>query len=108
MWHLEQHQKLSPKQAGFRQNRSTEDQVTLVAQSIEDAIQDKKHTLAVWLDMEKAFDKVWRDGLRLKMRNCGVTGKMYTWISHYLCNRQARVKLNGRKSKRRYLNQGVP
>ena len=108
MWHLEQHQKLSPEQAGFRQNRSTEDQVTLVAQSIEDAIQDKKHTLAVWLDMEKAFDKVWRDGLRLKMRNCGVTGKMYTWISHYLCNRQARVKLNGRKSKRRYLNQGVP
>ena len=58
--------------------------------------------------MEKAFDKVLRDGLRLKMRKCGVTGKMYTWISHYLCNRQARVKLNGRKSKRRWLNQGVP
>ena len=108
MWHLEQNGKLSPEQAGFRQHRSTEDQVTLVAQSIEDAIQDKKHTLAVWLDMEKAFDKVWRDGLRLKLRRCGVTGKMYTWISQYLYNRQARVKLQGHKSKKRLLTQGVP
>ena len=58
--------------------------------------------------MEKAFEKVWRDGLRLKMRKGGVTGKMYIWIRHYVCNRQARVNQNGRKSKRIWLNQGVP
>ena len=108
VWHLETNQLLSPDQAGFRQHRSTEDQITFIAQSIEDAFQEKKNTLAVWLDMEKAFDKVWKDGLRLKLRRSGVSGRMYTWISQYLHNRQARVKLQGQKSKKKVLRQGVP
>ena len=47
MWHLEDKQHISPEQAAFRQNRSTEDQITYIAQAVEDAFQDKKHTLAV-------------------------------------------------------------
>ena len=58
MWHLEDKQHISPEQAAFRQDRSTEDQVTYIAQAIEDAFQDKKHTLVVWVDLEKAFGKV--------------------------------------------------
>ena len=108
VWHLEANQLLSPEQAGFRQHRSTEDQITFIAQSIEDAFQEKKNTLTVWLDMEKAFDKVWKDGLKLKLRRCGVSGKMYTWISQYLHNRQARVRVQGQKSKKKVLRQGVP
>lgn len=108
VWHLEDRETLSPEQAGYRQHRSTEDQITYIAQNIEDAFQDKKHTLAVWLDMEKAFDKVWKDGLKLKLRRCGVSGKMFTWISQYLHNRQARVQLQGHKSKKKHLRQGVP
>ncbi|PVD33868.1 hypothetical protein C0Q70_05130 [Pomacea canaliculata] len=75
-WHLEKNNILTPEQAGFRQHRSTEDQVAYIAQKIEDGYQDKKHTLTVWIDMEKAFDKVWKDGLRLKLQKCGVTGCM--------------------------------
>ena len=41
-WHLESNNLLSPKQAGFRQHRSTEDQVTYIAQAIEDGFQAKK------------------------------------------------------------------
>ena len=41
MWYLETEKKLSEQQAGFRQFRSTEDQVTYVAQEIEDAFQKK-------------------------------------------------------------------
>nr|KAG5696480.1 hypothetical protein BaRGS_016519 [Batillaria attramentaria] len=108
VWHLEEHQLLNPEQAGFRQHRSTEDQITFITQSIEDAFQEKKNTLAVWIDMEKAFDKVWKDGLRLKLRRYGVSGGMYTWISQYLHNRQARVKIQGHKSKKKLLKQGVP
>ena len=74
VWHLEENQILRPEQAGFRQHRSTEDQISYIAQSIEDAFHDKKHTLAVWIDLEKAFDKVWKDGLRLKLRQCGISG----------------------------------
>ena len=77
MWHLEDKKHITPEQAAFRQDRSTEDQITYIAQAIEDAFQDKKHTLAVWIDLEKAFDKVWKEGLKLKLHHCGVAGRMY-------------------------------
>ena len=66
-WHLESKGHINAEQAAFRQNRSTEDQITYISQAIEDSFQDKKHTLAVWIDLEKAFDKVWKNGLRLKL-----------------------------------------
>ena len=40
---------------------STEDQITYISQAIEDAFQDKKHTLAVLINLEKAFYKVWKE-----------------------------------------------
>ena len=44
-WFLEKDNVICKEQAGFRQNRSTEDQVTYIAQSIEDGFQEKKtHT----------------------------------------------------------------
>ena len=108
MWHLEKNKLISPEQAGFRAHRSTEDQVTYISQKIEDAFQDKKHTLAVWIDMEKAFDKVWNDGLRLKLKQNKVKGHMYQWISQYLNNRKARVHVDGAYSRKKTLRQGVP
>ena len=68
----------------------------------------KKHTLAVWVDLEKAFDKVWKDGLRLKLKQCGIQGNMYRWISGFLTNRKARVQVNGKLSKEKTLKEGVP
>jgi ribonuclease HI len=108
MWHLEQKQHIGPEQAAFRRNRSTEDQVTYITQEIEDAFQDKKHTLTVWIDLEKAFDKVWKNGLRLKLRQCGVAGRMYQWISQYMQNRSSRVQIKQHQSKAKVLKQGVP
>jgi ribonuclease HI len=108
VWHLEKNNIITPEQAGFRQHRSTEDQVTYIAQKIEDGFQDKQHTLTVWIDMEKAYDKVWKDGLRLKLQKSGVSGCMYQWISQYLNNRKARVHVNGTYSRKKTLKQGVP
>ena len=108
MWHLERKQHISPEQAAFRQNRSTEDQVTYIAQSIEDGFQEKRHTLAVWIDMEKAFDKVWKTGLKLKLQQCGVAGRMFKWIAQYLLNRTARTQVGHHYSKKKVLKEGVP
>ena len=66
VWHLEKNSIITPEQAGFRQHHSTEDQVTYIAQMIEDGFQNKHHTLTVWIDVGKAYDKVWKDGLRKK------------------------------------------
>jgi hypothetical protein len=63
--------------------------------------------LAVWIDMEKAFDKVWHDGLRLKILKAGVGGISH-WISHLLTNRTARVQLQGHTSRKASIQHGVP
>ena len=41
VWHLEKNKIIIQEQAGLRQHRSTEDQVTYIAQKIEDGFQDK-------------------------------------------------------------------
>ena len=107
-WHLESKGHINTEQAAFRQNRSTEDQVTYLTQAIEDSFQEKKHTLAVWVDLEKAFDKVWKDGLRLKLRKCGIDGRMFKWIDQFLKKRKARVKVKQHKSRIKELKHGVP
>ena len=53
--HLEKNGLLSPSQPGFRKNRSTEDQVTLLTQDIENSFQQKLQTLAVSVDLTKAL-----------------------------------------------------
>ena len=75
-WYLETESILAPEQAGFRQYRSTEDQTTHLAQAIEDAFQAKKVMLTAFIDFQKAFDKVWKDGLLVKLQRHGIHGNM--------------------------------
>ena len=63
----------------FRQYKSTEDQTTHLSQVIEDVFQAKKVTLYVFIDLHKASDKVWKDGLLVKRLRYGISGKMYNW-----------------------------
>ena len=90
---------LSPTQTGYRKHRSTEDQPALIAHEIENAFQEKKKVVPVFFNLIKAFDKVWREGLSLKILESGVSGRMYRWIRCFLHDRSARVKLDGHLSK---------
>ena len=58
---------LSPDQAGFRQGRSTCDQVTALATFIENGFQEGLKTEAVFLDLTAAYDTVWHTGLLVKI-----------------------------------------
>ena len=79
-----------------------------MTQDIEDAFQEKTKVLAVFFDLSKAFDKVWKEGLLLKLLRAVVHGKMYKWLSDFLFNRTARVKLDGTISRQVKLREGVP
>ena len=58
--------------------------------------------------MEKAFDKVWTEGLVNKLNNINISHKKLHWIKNYLKNRQALVKTNEIRSKTENLQNGVP
>ena len=108
MWFMEKERKFDDEQAGFRPCRSTEDQVTYLTQLIEEGFQAKKQTVVVWVDLEKAFDRVWTKGLLLKLLKTNITHKMYNWIKQYIHNRKAKVCLKGKYSRTASFKQGVP
>jgi hypothetical protein len=41
----------------------------------------------VWIDFEKAYDSVWREGLLVKLFKSGIQGKMWKWIQNFLDER---------------------
>ena len=41
-------------------------------------------TRAVFLDISKAFDKVWHDGIIFKLKQNGVTGSLVNLLTNYL------------------------
>ena len=72
IWYLESNNILAPSQTGCRSHRSTEDQLMLISQEIENAYQKKETIVSVFFDLSKAFDKVWREGFLQKMGQLGI------------------------------------
>ena len=105
---LEAQNILTPTQTGYRKFRSTEDQLALLVQDVENSFQEKKKALAVFFDLSRAFDTVWKGGLILKLLRAGIRENLFMWTKNYLFNRTARVKLDGFYSSKVKLREGVP
>ena len=60
-----------------------------------------------FLDISKAFDKIWQEGLISKLKSNGIQGKLLNAIISFLSNRQQRVVLNGKSSEWKYVSAGV-
>ena len=58
----------------------------------------------VFLDMSKAFDKVWHEGLIFKLKSMEISNTLLELIKSFLKNRFQRVILNGQMSE--WLPQG--
>ena len=63
---------------------------------------------AVFLDISKAFDKVWHDGLIFKLKQNGASGNLIKFFQKILDNRNQRVVLNGCYSRYSLVESGVP
>ena len=66
-------------------------------------INNSKDICLVFLDVSKAFDKVWHKGLLFKLCQLGIVGTLYDWIEHFLTSRSQKVVINGISSFLRYL-----
>ena len=58
---------LNKYQSGFRLNKSTDDHLFRLSQSVMESFNRREHVVAAFLDVEKAFDSVWHNGLRYKI-----------------------------------------
>ena len=59
-----------------------------------ESIKRGKHVVAAFLDVEKAFDNVWHDGLRFKIFQLDLPTKMTRWLSDFLFGRIIQVNAN--------------
>ena len=63
---------------------------------------------AVFLDISKAFDKVWHDGLIFKLEQNGISGNLLRLLQNYIDDRKQRVVINGSYSDYSNIESGVP
>ena len=99
---------LSPHQAGFRNNRSTVDQIAYLMQDVKEGFNKKLSTLVVMIDFRAAFDRVWRGKLLQKMHKLKVPENIYRWVKTFLSQRFIRVRYNNKRSRYRQTKAGVP
>ena len=90
----------TPYQSGFLPGDSCITQLLSIIHEIQTAF-DENPTVdvrGVFLDMSKAFDKVWHDGIIFKLKSYGVEGELLSLLKNYLENREQRVVLNDQTS----------
>ena len=95
-------------QSGFRQNKSTDDHLFRLSQPVVESFNRGENIVAAFLDVEKAFDSVWHNGLRYKIFMLDLPTKMTRWLSDFLVGRVIQVNVNGFLSDKVSSIVGVP
>ncbi|CAB3228852.1 unnamed protein product [Arctia plantaginis] len=106
--YLEEKDIISINQYGFRSNRSTNDAVHELTENIVQALDRRKKSLAIFLDLAKAFDTVSIPKLILKLERIGVRDQQLNLFISYLTNRTQCVKIGRYVSRELPIEYGVP
>lgn len=106
--YLEEHSIIHDRQYGFRPKRSTGDLLAYVAHLWGEAIDKRGESVAVSLDIAKAFDRVWHKALLSKLPAYGLPAQFCNWVASFLHERRIRVLSDGCASRLMPVNAGVP
>lgn len=96
------------EQFGFRKDHGTTQQILRITEAITDGFNKAQRTGIIFLDIAKAFDKVWHKGLIIKMKNFEIPTAYIKLVSNYLKDRKYQVELNGSFSQEREIKAGIP
>ena len=99
---------ISDKQSGYRRGDSTIKQLLSITNEIHKTFDQGKELRAVFLDISRAFDRVWHPGLIFKLRQIGIEGQAIQIIEDFLNNREQRVVIDGQVSDWAPIAAGVP
>ena len=101
---------ITKNQSDFRPGNSTTNQLLYLVNEIYQAFENPKslEVRVVFLDISKAFDKVWHNGFIFKLMQNGVSGSLLMFFQNYLNNRKQHMVLNGSYSNYSIVESGVP
>ena len=89
---LEQNQTLYNSQYGFRTQHSCQDAISELVGKILKNMEEQKYTMAVFIDLSKAYDTLEHKILFAILYRYGIRGLTLEWVRSYLTNRKLRVK----------------
>ena len=85
---------LYSEQFGFHNGHSTDHAAVQLVDQIIGSFENNKYTLAVFIDLSKAFDTVNHSILLKKLELHGITDRNHVWLKSYLSNRRQFVQIN--------------
>ncbi|GFX32158.1 RNA-directed DNA polymerase from mobile element jockey [Trichonephila clavipes] len=99
---------IPPEQCGFQEDHSTLHQLIRVTNIINEGFASKLYTVGVFLDVKRAIDKMWHDGLTYKMITLKFPAYLIKIIYNYLHDRTFRVRVNNTFSETGFCRSGTP
>ena len=87
IYHLEKSKILTKFQCGFRNDKSTLDQLIRLDTYVRDAFINKEHVAAVFFDLHKAYDTTWKHGILRDLYDMGLRGNLPIFIQNFLSDR---------------------
>jgi hypothetical protein len=77
---MEKEKRIAEEQGGFRVGKSTQDQLFILNNVVADRMAKDLPTYLCFIDVKKAYDRVWQDGLLKQLWNFDIKGKMWRII----------------------------
>ena len=108
MWKLETEGLLAKEQCGFRKHHSTVDHLVRLETTIRNAFINKRHAVAIFFDLEKAYDTTWRFGILSDLHKLGFRGNLPHFIKQFLEIRTFQVRVGSTLSDIYEQELGVP
>ncbi|KAL1447273.1 hypothetical protein WDU94_012420 [Cyamophila willieti] len=95
-------------QFGFREGHSTIHQMAKFSEFVNNNFEKRKQVVAIFLDFQAAFDRVWHDGLLFKMKKLQFPHYLTGIVSSFLKERTFSVKIENNFSTIRPVRASVP
>ena len=96
------------QQCGYRVNRSTVDHLIRLETFIRDAFNQNQHIVAVFFDLQKAYDTTWKHGIQLDLHDMGLRGNFAHFIGNFVTDRTFQIHIGTILSDVFHREEGVP
>jgi hypothetical protein len=106
--HMKSQNLFTKSQYGFISVRSTSLQLLEVLDKWTEALDNGHYVDCIYMDFQKAFDKVPHKRLLEKIKSYGIVGPTLNWIEDFLLNRSQKVMVNGAGSEWENVTSGIP
>ena len=105
---LENNNRLSPKQYGFRKGKSTIDASFMFVYNIYSNENVKQITSAIFIDYKKAFDSISQQILLDKLTLYNISETTISWFQNFLDGLKQRTHIDNTNSQWKEIMYGVP